>query len=287
MAEQKKYKLRTESRKVGPYTTYLIEALVDIPSMKVSVGDLGGWISSEENLSHEGTCWVSDNAVVVQDAIISEDAHIKKNAFIAERARISGNSVISGSAQIGGDANINNSRISTHVVIKGSVVIIESRIGGKTKISGNVEIFKSGIVTDGGLITHDVNITNSKVYGTNIHISNHARILTSTVGTSIETNRGLRIHEMAVIEKAVINSDKQVEIGGKAQILEHASVNGKDILINGLVVVRGYARIRSHSSLRELAVVDGGDVKPTSMDYYDLENAVISGDTHVILSKTS
>ena len=42
----------------------------------VEVGDLGGWIEKEENLSHEGKAWVWGNAEVCGDAKVCGDAEV-------------------------------------------------------------------------------------------------------------------------------------------------------------------------------------------------------------------
>lgn len=57
-----KYKLTEETKQHEGITLYRIQALVDIPSIGVKAGDLGGWIESESNLSQEGDAWVFGNA---------------------------------------------------------------------------------------------------------------------------------------------------------------------------------------------------------------------------------
>ncbi len=47
----------------------------------VEVGDLGGWIEKEENLSHEGKAWVWGNAKVCGDA------EVKKSDYYSELPR--------------------------------------------------------------------------------------------------------------------------------------------------------------------------------------------------------
>lgn len=42
----------------------------------VEVGDLGGWIEKEENLSHEGKAWVCGDAEVWGDAKVCGDAKV-------------------------------------------------------------------------------------------------------------------------------------------------------------------------------------------------------------------
>lgn len=59
---------------------YRIRAIVDFGIVKV--GDLGGWIEDEKNLSHEGTSWISDNARIWGDARISDNAMIFKTTHV-------------------------------------------------------------------------------------------------------------------------------------------------------------------------------------------------------------
>ena len=42
----------------------------------VKIGDLGGWIEKEENLSHEGKAWVCGDAKVWGDAKVCGDAEV-------------------------------------------------------------------------------------------------------------------------------------------------------------------------------------------------------------------
>ena len=66
----KKYDFTEEILVVGDKNMRRIRALVDIPRHGVTVGDLGGWIGSEKKLSHDGACWVGDEAVVCGDAVV-------------------------------------------------------------------------------------------------------------------------------------------------------------------------------------------------------------------------
>lgn len=64
----KKYAFFGEEKVFYGRTLRRIKALRDIESYAVKAGDLGGWIESEKNLSHEGNAWVSGNAWVYGDA---------------------------------------------------------------------------------------------------------------------------------------------------------------------------------------------------------------------------
>ena len=52
-----KYKLTSNTKIVSDITLYQIEAIKSFGD--VNIGDLGGYVESERNLSHKGDCWVS------------------------------------------------------------------------------------------------------------------------------------------------------------------------------------------------------------------------------------
>ena len=84
----------------------------------VKKGDLGGYIESEKNLSHEGNCWIYNdawvcdianvhgNARVYDGANIYDGASVCNNARVYENANVSGESWIYKNACIYGDANV-------------------------------------------------------------------------------------------------------------------------------------------------------------------------------------
>ena len=51
-----------------------IRALKDFDNVKA--GDIGGWIEKEENLAHEGDCWVYGEAKVYDEAKVSGSAEV-------------------------------------------------------------------------------------------------------------------------------------------------------------------------------------------------------------------
>ena len=55
-------------------TLHRIRAVAEFGLVKI--GDLGGWIEKEENLSHEGKAWVWGNAKVCGDAEVCGDAKV-------------------------------------------------------------------------------------------------------------------------------------------------------------------------------------------------------------------
>ena len=115
-----------------------IRALRDIPRHGIKAGDLGGYIQGEDNLSHEGDCWVAENALVINNARVDGNACIRGWAYIDGTARIGGNVRIGGTVIIGG-----NVRIDGNVHIRGTVII-----DGNTRV-GRYETTPTGTITEG------------------------------------------------------------------------------------------------------------------------------------------
>lgn len=73
---------------------------------RVSNGELGGWLESENNLSHRGDCWVSGDARVYDNARVSGNAEVFDNARVYDNAWVSDNARVYGNARVSGDDEI-------------------------------------------------------------------------------------------------------------------------------------------------------------------------------------
>ena len=96
----KKYELTDEIIEVEGKKLYRIRALVDIPKHDVKIGDFGGFVESEENLSHRGNAWVTDNARVSKNALVTDNAIVTGNARVTDNARVSKNVRVTGNARV-------------------------------------------------------------------------------------------------------------------------------------------------------------------------------------------
>lgn len=56
--------------------------------IELQIGDRGGYIEKEVNLSTDGNAWIYDNA------------RVKENAFIGDNARVYGNVCLAGNARL-------------------------------------------------------------------------------------------------------------------------------------------------------------------------------------------
>lgn len=65
--ENKKFELvKEDTITVDGFKLYRIRALKDF--FVIKEGELGGYVEAENNLSHEGYCWIYDNAKVYDGA---------------------------------------------------------------------------------------------------------------------------------------------------------------------------------------------------------------------------
>lgn len=132
----KKYKLIKSDIK----GLYRVKALRNFGDVKK--GDIGGYVQSEDNLSHEGYCWVYDNAKIYNEARIYGNAQISDYAVIQDNARIYGDSQIWDYAVIDGNARIyGDSEVWDYAIIRDNALIYgDSAISGNAFIDGDAEI---------------------------------------------------------------------------------------------------------------------------------------------------
>ena len=95
---------------------FRIKAKINFSS--VAAGELGGYIEKEENLSHFGNAWVSDDARVSGNAWVFGNAWVSDNARVSDDARVSNNARVSGNAWVSGDARVSDdARVSGDVFV--------------------------------------------------------------------------------------------------------------------------------------------------------------------------
>lgn len=126
---------------------YRIKALKSFGDVKK--GDIGGFVDDEDNLSHEGNCWIYGDAAVYgggclyDNACVSDNVRVFGNAELFDDARASGNariydeSIVRGNSQISGDVQIYH----------------EAHVSGNACISGDTEIYVDTYIEDDALIS--------------------------------------------------------------------------------------------------------------------------------------
>lgn len=112
--ETKKYELvKSESIVHNGRTLYRIRALREFTisrGVAIKVGDIGGFVESENNLSQEDICWIFDDAKVYENAKICGDAKICCDAKVFGNAKVWGDAFVLDDAEVWGNAKIYKSR---------------------------------------------------------------------------------------------------------------------------------------------------------------------------------
>lgn len=135
----KKYKLTNNKIEWFGRTLYQIESLINFGN--VHVGDKGGYIEKEENLSHEGKAWVYgdakvyDNAKVYDDAYIKDDAEVRGNAHVFGCASISGQSLVDDNAKVS-----NNAAVSGNSIVCGNAIVYSAAWLNGAFVCENAEV---------------------------------------------------------------------------------------------------------------------------------------------------
>jgi hypothetical protein len=134
----KKYELTSETKD----GLKRIRALRDIVRHGVKVGDLGGYIQSEENLCHDGDAWVHENAWVFGNARVSGDALISGDATVSDDARVFGNARVYDNASVAHYASVSgNARVyGDAIVVHHASVCRTAQVHGDTLVSGNTRL---------------------------------------------------------------------------------------------------------------------------------------------------
>ena len=126
--EEKKYELTDEIIDVDGHILHRIKAIRNFDSVKV--GELGGFIEKESNLSHNGKCWVSGDAQVSGYAEVSGNAQVFGNARVSGDAEVCDGAWVSGNAQVFGDAQVSGY----------AWVYDNAQVYGNARVSGNAII---------------------------------------------------------------------------------------------------------------------------------------------------
>ncbi len=121
-----KYKLTDTSKVFQGVTVYQIQALRDFDLVKA--GDLGGWVSDDERLSHKGNCWIDNNAIVYERAMVTTNAWATEFSIVRGDALLTGDACLFGNVILEGHA-----RVGSDVQLGGKI-----RVGGTMSLSGSL-----------------------------------------------------------------------------------------------------------------------------------------------------
>ena len=132
----------------------------------VKVGEKGGFVEKEENLSQYNNCWVYENARVHGDACVFGNARVYGDARVYENARVFGNSRVHGDALVCGDARVfgNSVVCGDACVFRNSRVFGNSRVCENARVYGEARVCENAVVCGDAILCGDAIIKNGNDY---------------------------------------------------------------------------------------------------------------------------
>ena len=111
--ENRKYEITDITMRFEGRTLYRIRALKNFSNVKK--GNLGGWVSSEDNLSQEGDCWIYDEAKCMDNARMHDNSKMYNNSVMYEYSAMHGNSKMCNNSKMYDDSEMHDdSRMYDH-----------------------------------------------------------------------------------------------------------------------------------------------------------------------------
>lgn len=123
----------------------------------VHVGELGGYVESEDNLSQEGSCWLFDKARVKDGGKVLDDAIVYDKCLVSKNSIIRGGSVVGGHCFITNQSVIIDSKLEGNVIVNGhstvhsgaylygEIGVDQSDVGNLVNLIGRISVKKSRI----------------------------------------------------------------------------------------------------------------------------------------------
>lgn len=152
----KKYELIDgDTTTIGQTVLHRIKSLIAFDD--VTIGQLGGYIESEDNLSHEGNCWVYDFGKVHDLARVSENGKVYGNAQMHGMSQLYGNAKITGECRIHDNVQIyDNAEIRGNTKLYNNVQVYgNGKVNGDSSIYGDTQIYEKAVI-EGKRIKYDI-----------------------------------------------------------------------------------------------------------------------------------
>lgn len=123
----------------------------------VHVGELGGYVEVEDNLSQDGNCWIFDKARVKEGGRVLDDAIVYDKSLVSKNSIIRGRSIVGGHCFVTNQSVIIDSTLEGNVIVNGHSIVHsgsylygeigvdQSNIGDLVNLIGRISVKKSRI----------------------------------------------------------------------------------------------------------------------------------------------
>lgn len=168
MSDKKYEILKDRSLTVNGSEIYRIKALKDFGD--VEAGEMGGFVASEENLSHEGTCWIYDDAMVYHNAKVKDNAVVRGYTHVYNESQVMHNAIVEGRARVFGYGTVygnarikDNGSVFDHGVVHGFAIVQDNATVRDHGCVCNEGIIKDNAYVSGHIMVSQGTISNNAV----------------------------------------------------------------------------------------------------------------------------
>jgi carbonic anhydrase/acetyltransferase-like protein (isoleucine patch superfamily) len=286
----KKYKLgpkETFSQGGTFIRAHRITALIDIPAHDVRAGDLGGWVGSRRNLSHDGDCWIGQNAVVADACRVKDDALVTGNATLMYECKVSGNAVIKDNAILQGKIIVqDNAVISDKASITapeyydaedGYTISENAQIMGAAKINGKGYIKGSALIKGEPKIQH-LRMSGNTIIAGHPNINNCALEDTAQIFGSAEVwTTELKGQAKVYGQSSIFKGAYYTRLTDNVRVFGHVRIYGSHS--EPATILSGNVNVYDNATIKEGCNISGASI--INEYAHVLENCHISGNSKV------
>jgi UDP-3-O-[3-hydroxymyristoyl] glucosamine N-acyltransferase len=250
--QNQSYRL-TDGRKV-----HRIKALRDFGNVKA--GTYGGFVEGDDNLSHDGLCWIADDAMALGRSRVLRDAQLRNRACISDWVVITDQCVVCDDARLQDsvfvydNAVIGEQSLLTEAVTvyDNAVILCQPRfsVSGKTRLPN---LRGQVIIRDYARLEGCISVQDNVTVGDHAIVRDYARLLEKAHigGNAIIEGR------TTIGEEAMILHDAR--IGGRTKVFGCALVLGK-VTILGRSFLTCRVRVCGHGTIRDESL-SGNDLR--------------------------
>ena len=157
----RKYELTNISMEFEGRTLYRIRALKDFSDVKA--GDLGGWVSNEDNLRQGGNCWIYDEAKCMDNARMYHNSAIYDNAVMCNSSKMHDFSAMFDNSKMRGKSEMHScSGMYNDSILKGEEKLygeLISKVDKFIDISNPKGEMVTGVLKDGEVLFNVGNLS--------------------------------------------------------------------------------------------------------------------------------
>lgn len=233
---------------------FQLQALRDIPEHGVKAGDMGGYVTRKNTLSHEGSCWVGGEAQLIGYVFVDGNAYVGDKALLnapleVQSIYIEENAKVYGNTQI--DYDLGTYR--DDITIKGNAKIYGNAfLEGVMEISDEVEIYGDAEIKPGVRV-----LGNSKIYD-NAVLNKRCRVIDTIVNGLAEIGEGDRIRNGKLDTTGINGSDGETQ---KFDALKERNATQKSYI----------EKLESELYLHAVSSVENHKEIPNGQNYENLE----------------